>query len=97
MVITMKLYRCKSRTAKCILIDKNGNKIDHKWNIEEGEIYAADYNSFPKAGTIKLIPTYRKRFHRTKRILAEITIEITADIFRKCFEEASTMGEIYEA
>ena len=90
----MKLYRCHSDTTKCILIDENGERNLFPWRAEIGELYATEFDDFPKDGLIRLYPTKGAKGNRTKRIPAKISIEISALIFKRCFEKANNMWRL---
>lgn len=90
----MKLYRCHSDTTKCVVINEYGERIINRWRVECGELYAAELDDFPKNGLVRIIPTKGARGNRTKRVLAKISIEISALIFRRCFERASDVWRL---
>ena len=91
----MRLYRCHSDTTKCILIDENGERNLFPWRAEIGELYATELDDFPGDGLVILHPTTGLKNNRTKRIPAKIGIEVSALTFRRCFEKAGNMWEIY--
>lgn len=90
----MKLYRCHSDTVKCVLIDENGERNLFPWRAEIGELYAAEFDDFPKDGIAVLHPTTGLKGNRTKRVPAKFGIEISALIFRRCFEKANNVWRL---
>ena len=90
----MVLYFCHSDTARCRAYDQTGeeyipywNSWD-KWRIQNGELYAADVNDFPRTGVVELIPTIGSNINRFIRELTTIRIYVSALTFRRCFEKA---------
>ena len=82
---------CHSDTTKCVLVNENGERNLFPWRAEIGELYAAEFDDFPKDGLVMLFPTTGLKNNRIRRVPAKIGIEMSALTFRRCFEKTNNI------
>ena len=98
----MVLYSCHSDTTKCRAYDQTGAEYVpswdgwDKWRNRNGELYAAEYDSFPDTGEVELIYTQGYNGSLCTRKLTFLRVKVSALTFRRCFEKANPMWKLKE-